>query len=187
MDAIPPGVDDPDKTIPAKAIWFCGKLFKVEKEIEKLSPKERKIQRQKQSKPVLDEFWSWVEDNKNAGMPKSKLAAAFTYAINQKEGLMNFLLDGNIAISNNLAENSIRPFTVGRRNWLFSGSPKGATASAAVYSIVETAKANGINPYKYLLYIFKFLPGSLFKEEPELLEGFLPWSPEVQSYCKNDA
>lgn len=76
---------------------------------------------------------------------------------------MNFLKDGNIAISNNLAENSIRPFTVGRRNWLFSGSHEGATASAAVYSIVETAKANGLNPYEYLRYILKFMPGLRFQ------------------------
>jgi hypothetical protein len=96
---------------------------------------------------------------------------------------MRFLEDGNIAISNNLAENSIRPFTVGRRNWLFSGSPEGAKASAAVYSIVETAKANNINPYEYLRYIFKFLPGIRFLEEPEILEEFLPWNPEVKAFC----
>ncbi len=96
---------------------------------------------------------------------------------------MNFLLDGNIALSNNLAENSIRPFMVGRRNWLFSGSPEGATASAAVYSIVETAKANGLNPYEYLRYIFKYLPGIHFKEEPEFLESFLPWDQDVQEFC----
>ncbi|WP_027399110.1 IS66 family transposase, partial [Anaerovorax odorimutans] len=106
------------------------------------------------------------------------------YALNQKEGLMTFLTDGNIAISNNLAENSIRPFTVGRRNWLFSGSPQGAAASAAVYSIVETAKANGLNPYEYLRYIFKYLPGVCFEEEPEYLEDFLPWNSEVQAFCK---
>lgn len=96
---------------------------------------------------------------------------------------MNFLKDGNIAISNNLAENSIRPFTVGRRNWLFSGSPEGAAASAAVYSIVETAKANNINPYEYLRYIFKYLPGVRFNEEPEFLEDFMPWNPDVQAFC----
>lgn len=91
-------------------------------------------------------------------LTKSKLYTAFNYALNQKEGLMNYLQDGNCSISNKLAENSIRPFTVGRRNWLFSASPKGADASAAVYSIIETAKANGLNPYEYLKFIFKNLP-----------------------------
>ena len=83
---------------------------------------------------------------------------------------MNYLRDGNCSISNNLAENSIRPFTVGRKNWLFSGSPKGAAASVAVYSIIESAKANGLNPYKYLKYIFNELPGVQFEREPEFLE-----------------
>ena len=159
VDALPPGIDNPDATLPAKAIDYCGKLFKIESKIENLTPSEKKEQRQKHSKPLLDEFWLWVDKNKNNCPPKSKLAKAFTYATNQKEGLMNFLLDGNIPISNNLAENAIRPFTVGRRNWLFSGSPDGATASAMVYSIVETAKANNLNPYKYLLYILKYMPG----------------------------
>jgi transposase len=116
--------------------------------------------------------------------PKSKVSEALNYARNQKEGLMNYLKDGNCSISNNLAENSIRPFTIGRKNWLFSGSPRGATASATVYSIIETAKANGLTPYKYLNYIFRHLPGVVFKQYPELLEDFLPWSPEVQANYK---
>ena len=183
VDALPADIKQPEVTLPKQAIEYCGKLFKIEDEIEKLTPDEKKIQRQKRSKPVLEAFWSWVDANRDNCLPKSKLAKAFVYATNQKEGLMNFLKDGNIAISNNLAENSIRPFTVGRRNWLFSGSPEGAAASAAVYSIVETAKANNINPYEYLRYIFKYLPGVRFNEEPEFLEDFMPWNPDVQAFC----
>jgi transposase len=182
-EALPGDVSQPEATIPCQAIEYCNKLFKIEEEIEKLTPEEKRKQRQSRSKKVLDAFWSWVELNKDNCLPKSKLYKAFGYAQNQKEGLMRFLEDGNIAISNNLAENSIRPFTVGRRNWLFSGSPEGAKASAAVYSIVETAKANNINPYEYLRYIFKFLPGIRFLEEPEILEEFLPWNPEVKAFC----
>lgn len=99
---------------------------------------------------------------------------------------MNYLKDGNCSISNNLAENSIRPFTIGRKNWLFSGSPKGASASATVYSIIESAKANGLNPFKYLQFIFSELPGEQFGEHPEFLEDYLPWSPEVQEACKKE-
>lgn len=183
-DALPADINKPEATLPSNAIEYCNKLFKIEEQIEKLTPKEKQKQRQERSKPILDAFWSWVLENKDSCLPKSKLAKAFGYALNQKDGLMNFLQDGNVAISNNLAENSIRPFTVGRRNWLFSGSPEGATASAAVYSIVETAKANGLNPYEYLRYIFKYLPGVCFDEEPEFLEEFLPWNPEVQEFCK---
>jgi len=97
---------------------------------------------------------------------------------------MNYLKDGNCSISNNLAENSIRPFTIGRKNWLFSGSPKGAAASAAVYSMIETAKANGLNPYKYLHFILSELPGVQFGQNPEFLEEYLPWSSDVQEFCK---
>ena len=103
----------------------------------------------------MDAFWAWVESARGKVVPKSKLGEALNYAWNHKREFMNFLLDGNCSISNNLAENSIRPFTIGRKNWLFSGSPKGAAASAAIYSIIETAKANDLNPYKYLLYLFK--------------------------------
>ncbi|MED1872043.1 IS66 family transposase, partial [Brevibacillus borstelensis] len=117
-------------------------------------------------------------------LPKSKLSEALTYALNHKEEFMNYLKDGNCSISNNLAENSIRPFTIGRRNWLFSGSPKGASASAAVYSIIESAKANGLNPYKYLYFIFKNLPGVQFGQHPEFLEDYLPWSPDALENCK---
>ncbi len=187
VDALPSDLKKPEATLPTIAIEYCKKLFTIESELESLSPKERKIQRHERIKPVLEAFWLWIEVNKDNCLPKSKLYKAFTYAINQKEGLMNFLEDGNIAISNNLAENSIRPFTLGRKNWLFSGSPEGAKASAAVYSIIETAKANDINPYNYLLYIFKYMPGVRFEEEPEWLEDFLPWSPGVQAFCKNQA
>lgn len=117
-------------------------------------------------------------------LPKSKLNEALIYALNNKKEFMNYLEDGNCSISNNLAENSIRPFTIGRKNWLFSGSPKGASASAAVYSIIESAKANGLNPYKYLYFIFSQLPGVQFAQHPEFLEDYLPWSSEVLEACK---
>ncbi|MFA9378188.1 MAG: IS66 family transposase [Lachnotalea sp.] len=184
VDALPTDIKSPEATLPSTAIGYCNKLFKIEKEIGDLPIDEKKSQRQKRSKPVLDAFWAWIEANKDKCLPKSKLYTAFGYSLNQKEGLMQFINDPNIAISNNLAENSIRPFTVGRRNWLFAGSPEGASASAAVYSIVETAKANNLNPYEYLKYIFKYLPGVRFDKEPEFLEDFLPWSQEIQEYCK---
>ena len=97
---------------------------------------------------------------------------------------MNYLLDGNCALSNNLAENSIRPFTIGRKNWLFSGSPKGAEASAGIYTLIETAKANGLNPNKYIKYILGDIPGTAFLEHPEFLEDYMPWDPIVQKICR---
>jgi len=97
---------------------------------------------------------------------------------------MNYLEDGNCVLSNNLAENSIRPFTLGRKNWLFSGSPKGAIASAGVYSLIETAKANGLKPRKYIQFILTSIPGTAFLEHPEYLEKYLPWDPVVQEKCR---
>jgi transposase len=117
-------------------------------------------------------------------LPSSKLGKAFTYAGNQKAGLMNYLLDGNCSISNNLAENSIRPFTIGRKNWLFSGSPKGAEASAGIYTLIETAKANGLSPMKYIQFILGDIPGTSFLEYPEYLEEYMPWDPVIQKLCR---
>ena len=188
VDSIPKDIRSPDATIPSQGIKFCNKLFEIEKELESLACEERRLERLKQEKPVLEAFWAWADSVRTNGgiLPSSKLSDALKYALNHKDDLMNYLEDSNCSISNNLAENSIRPFTVGRKNWLFSGSPMGAAASAAVYSIVETAKANGLNPYKYLNFIFTGMPGVLFKQYPEFLEDFLPWSPEVQADCKQD-
>lgn len=97
---------------------------------------------------------------------------------------MNYLEDGNCSTSNNLAENSIRPFTIGRKNWLFSGSPKGVQASAGVYTLIETSKANGLNPRKYIQYILSDIPGVAFRQYPEFLEDYLPWNPIIQKLCR---
>jgi len=184
VDALPKDTKNPEATIPSKGITFCNQLFEIEKTLQELSGEKRKIQRLEQEKPVLEAFWLWVNSVKLQVLPKSKVSEALNYALNQKEGLMNYLRDGSCSISNNLAENSIRPFTIGRKNWLFSGSPKGAVASATVYSIIETAKANGLNPYKYLKFIFQDLPGVQFGQYPEFLEDYLPWSPAIQEKCK---
>lgn len=96
---------------------------------------------------------------------------------------MTYLEDGTCVISNQMAENSIRPFTIGRKNWLFSGSPKGAAASAGIYTLIETAKANGLQPIKYIQYILETMPGSNFLQDHSILEEYLPWNLEVQKIC----
>ena len=93
---------------------------------------------------------------------------------------MNYLKDGNCSISNNLAKNSIHPFTIGRRNWLFSRSLKGAEASEGAYTLIETAKANGIDPFKYISFILGDIPGTAFMEYQEILEEYIPWHPVIQ-------
>lgn len=161
---------------------FCQELFMLERKFEKLSPEERLIQRHKQSKPVLDKFYKWIETvHPLAG---SKLAQAIGYAVNQKKTLSSFLLDGCIEISTNRIENCIRPFSVGRKNYLFAATVNGARASAIAYSIIESARKNGLNPFQYLLHLFTELPTVLTKNPNADLSPFFPWSDVVQKKCK---
>jgi hypothetical protein len=161
---------------------FCQKLFLLEREFVDLEPEDRLVRRIKQSKPVLDEFFAWVDTmNPLAG---SAFAKAITYATNQKIPLSSFLLDGRVEISNNRAENTLRPFCVGRRNWLFADTVDGAMASAVAYSVIETARANGLNPYQYLLLLFTHLPSVLKKNPDADLSHYYPWNNEVQMKCR---
>ena len=161
---------------------FCQELFVLERDFEDLKPEERLKRRIKKSNPVLDRFYEWIGTvNPLAG---SKLAKAITYAVNQREPLSAFLLDGRIEISTNRIENKIRPFACGRKNWLFSDTVDGARASAVAYSVIQTAIANGLNPYQYLLHLFTVLPTVLTKDPAADLTPFYPWTNKVQESCK---
>lgn len=161
---------------------FCNQLFKVEERLKDLTPKERFCKRLELEKPILEAFWCWLESL--TVLKGSALGKAVTYAMNQRPFMENYLLDGRCAISNNAAENAIRPFTVGRKNWLFADTPKGASASAAVYSIIETAKANGLNVFAYLQHLLLYMPDTDWQNYPEELDDLMPWSSEVQEQCK---
>ena len=174
----------PEASKPAEAIFRLNQLFNIEAELEALSPDQKKNERLIREKPLLEAFWSWAEKSAIGELPKSKLSKAFHYALNNREGFFHYLEDGNCSISNSLAENCIRPFVIGRKNWLFSGSPKGAEASAGIYTLVETAKANGLAPMKYIKYILSDIPGSAFLEHPEYLDDYLPWNPLVKEFCR---
>ena len=184
-DALPKDMKSPEATIPSTGIAYCNQLFDWERKFKDLSPEDRKKQRLEKEKPVLEAFWSWAKSTNEKALPKSNIGKALQYALNHKEKLETYLEDGNCVISNNIAENSIRPFTVGRKNWTFCGSPEGAKASACVYSLVETAKANGLNPYKYLEYLLSRLPGSDIQTNPKILDLMMPWDELVQKSCKS--
>ena len=164
-----------------KAVEYCDQIFSFEKTIKDLSPEQRQKQRQLIIKPVVEEFFDWLE---SFYAMKGKLQTAVMYALNQKVELLRFLDDGNLEASNNLAEQAIRPIAIGRKNYLFSTSMKGATANAMAYTIIETAKANSLNPSKYLTYLFEKLPNVDFIRNPDLLVGFLPWAKNVQENCR---
>lgn len=163
-------------------LTYCNKLFEFERKSDELNltHEERAEQRILKSKPVAEAFFAWAESMLGQTLPKSKLGVAVGYAVNQRKWLMNFLLDGRLELSNNRAERTIRPFTVGRKNWLFSFCARGAKASAVVYSIIETAQANGLVPFMYLNYLFEMLPNITTSK----LKDCLPWNPVVQEICK---
>jgi len=179
-DAMPK--DAPKTNTARTGLEFCQKLFMLERKFEKMNSAERYEQRLIHTKPVLDEFFTWVESVNF--LAQSKFGEAITYAINQKKALSVFLLNGSIAISTNYLENKIRPFAVGRKNWLFSDTVSGAKSSAIAYSIVQTAIANGLNPYQYLLHIFTALPTVLTKNPDADLTDYLPWAETIQKECK---
>jgi transposase len=106
----------------------------------------------------LNKFKDWLEANQSLTPPKGLLGQAISYTLANWEKLIIYIQDGRLRPDNNLVENAIRPFVVGRKNWLFAGSPDGAKASATFFSLIETAKANGLEPYAYLRYIFEKLP-----------------------------
>lgn len=182
VEAIPMKKQNGPPTSAETGRQYCDRLFAIEDSLKDLSPEERFCKRLELEKPVLEAFWCWL-DSVNA-LKGSALGKAVTYARNQKPYMENYLLDGRCSLSNNVAENAIRPFTVGRKNWLFADTPKGAGASAAVYSLVETAKANGLNVYAYLQHLLLYMPGSEWQQYPEELDQLMPWSQEVQEQCK---
>ena len=164
----------------AVGLAYCNQLFSIEKKAEKMTPKERHELRQKESQPILEEFYKWIEACWSNTLPQSLLGKALTYAQNQKKYLTTYLADGRIEISNNRAERSIKPFVIGRKNWLFCNTPGGATSSAAVYSLIQTAIENGLNPQPYLEHVFRQI------QSPDTLdiEKLLPWSEEIPATCK---
>lgn len=162
---------------------YCGQLFHIESELKQLTPEERYCRRLELEKPVLVAFWCWLDTVQ--ALKGSALGKAVVYAKNQKEYMENYLLDGRCSLSNNAAENAIRPFTVGRRNWLFADTPKGAAASAAIYSIIETAKANGLSVFTYLEFLLMWMPDTDWRNHPEELEDLMPWSEMAKSICQN--
>lgn len=158
LDVIPKGKQD-DLSIPAvQGVQYCDKLFIHERYCKEhgYSFEQRKEYRLKKSKPVIDSFFGWLEKQHPA--VNSRFDKAVKYAQNRKQYLYTYLEDGRCSLSNNLSENSIRPFTVGRKNWLFCATPEGAHASAVAYTMVEMAKAHDLNIFKYLTYVLEHRP-----------------------------
>jgi len=157
---------------------FCDRLFELERRFEGSSHEERFLKRQELAKPILDAFFAWLDSLPYT--PKSILGGAAHYTLSQRKYLERYLLDGRLEISNNRAERSIKPFVIDRKNFLFANTARGAKASAVMFSIIETAKENKLDPFAYLTYIFRNAPNWDIHNNVDylqlLLPGFLPSS-----------
>lgn len=171
---------DLDKYIPAEiGVAYCNNLFYLERKFKDLSPDERKANRLDQEVPILNNFFTWVKTlNPTKG---SKLDKAVNYTINHEDSLQTYLSDGRAELSNNAAERCAKAYAVARKNSLFHTSVNGANASAIIYSLVETAKANNLNVFQYIYTLLLYMPG--IQDESEGIEKLMPWSDFIQEHC----
>ncbi len=160
VKAIPGGKKKKKEGVATTALSYIGQMYEIERKAKDkgLQPDEIYQLRQEKSKPIVEKLKKWLDEKYPHTPPKRLLGKAISYCLNRWESLERYLEDGRLKIDNNLIENAIRPFALGRKNWLFSGNPRGAKASATLYSLIETAKANGLDPYWYLRYLFTKLP-----------------------------
>lgn len=186
IDSIP--LDSSGKELPgskgAEGREYIRLLSKVEDKIKDLPYEEKVRERQEASRPILDAFWSWVGETSALSTTNVLLTKAINYASNQKKYLETFMEDGRLPLTNNLCESHIRPFATARRAWLFADTPKGAKASAVLYTLVESAKANDLDVYGYLKYLLTEMPNNRHLEHPEVIDRYLPWSAELPEECR---
>lgn len=162
---------------------YCTRLFSVEQSLKNSTPSHRHAERQKRSLPVLNEFKAWLDEQQTRALPKTALGKAITYCLRQWEKLTTFLQDGRLDLDNNRSERAIKSFVIGRKNWLFANTPRGATSSAIIYSIIETAKENGLKPFIYLTHLFEQLPNMDITDSAQL-DLLLPWSESLPDACR---
>ena len=171
------------ETTAYQAMARIGMLYKIEEMIRGKSPEERYEERQKQAKPLLEAFFEWLHSLEDSVDRSSLIGRAVLYALNQEVYLKRYLEDGHLSIDNLAAERALKNFAIGRRNWLFAKSIRGAQASATVYSITETAMLNGLKPYHYLTYVMEKMKDLGPFPEKEALQELLPWSASLPADC----
>ena len=182
LRALPPNAKN-TPTVAQEGLNFCNQLFAVERDLHDVTPEERYKKRMERSRPVLDAFKEWLKYQTPRVLPKSALGQAIQYCCNQWDKLEGFMKDGRLELDNNRCERSIKPFVIGRKNWLFANTPKGAGASATIYSVVETAKENNLNPFEYLKFLFEKMP-NMDLDDKKALDEILPWSAALPENCR---
>jgi len=172
------------KSIAYQALDRIASLYALEEEWKDLSPEERYNRRQEHSKPLVEAYFAWVKAIDPDTVVSENTRKGLRYSINQEQYLKVFLSNGAIPIDNSACERSIRPFCVGRANWHMIDSVKGAQASAAIYSVVETAKANNLKPYEYLKHLLTEMPKHMDDTDFSFLDNLLPWSEAIPNDCR---
>jgi transposase len=153
------------------AISHIGKLYRIEAEFKAKSPEQKQALRQQHAQPLLDQLKSWLDKSALQVPPKSAIGTAIAYTLRQWPKLIRYIDDGRLSIDNNRAERAIKPFVIGRKNWMFANTGNGARASAVLYSLVETAKANGLTPFDYIKHVLDELA-----MQPDSIDHLLPWN-----------
>ena len=177
-----------ESSVAYKALLRIGTIYKLEGALKTLSPEKRLAERQSSIQPLVEEYFAWAKEQIRSGrvLPKSETAKGLSYSINQEEYLKVFLTDGEVPIDNSASERALRNFTIGRKNWVTINTVRGAWASAIIYSITETARANNLNVYYYIKHVLTELPGLIDKNgniEQSVLEPLMPWSKTLPADC----
>ena len=166
------------------ALTMIQAIYREEKQLKDLPAEERKNRRQLSIKPLVEAYFTWVRENLPKVPPKSKTWEGFNYSLNQEKYLKVFLDDGEVPMDNNAAEQSIRGFCIGKKNWVMIDTIAGAKSSAIIYSIAETAKANNLKPYDYFEFLLTEIPKHLDDTNRSFLDDLLPWSPSLPENCR---
>lgn len=182
------GKADARQTIAYQALVRIAAMYKIENTLRELSAEERLRERKKSIAPLVDEFFAWAKSRVGdfSLLPKGKTAKGLNYCIDKEKYLRVFLTDGNVPMDNSASERAIRPFTVGRKNWVIINSIKGAQSSAVIYSVVETAKLNNLNIFYYIDHLLTELPKLADEDgtiDPSKLDPLLPWSDQLPEKC----
>ena len=160
------------------------RIFRADSRFDGMGPEERRKAREERLRPLMESFREWASSAIGEAVPGLALHKALAYALKYWPYVMNVLEDGRLGLDNNIAERAIKPFVIGRKNWLFSDTPRGAEASAAIYSIVVTAKLNGLNQRAYLEWLLTEMPNDPRLREPGRIDRYLPWSEDVPASCR---
>ena len=166
------------------ALTMIQAIYREEKRLKDLPAEERKLRRQLSVRPLVEAYFTWARENILKVPQKSKTWEGFNYSINQEKYLKVFLDDGEVPMDNNAAEQSIRGFCIGKKNWVMIDTIAGAKSSAIIYSIAETAKANNLKPYDYFEYLLSEIPKHLDDTDLSFLDDLLPWSPNLPANCR---